>query len=122
MEQRSFVRIPFDVFATIVYGDTKTNGRVQNLSLNGAFIETRLDVPEGIDVEIFIRLGDKSDGPRIHSRANVVRSHPDGIGVEFSRTDLESFAHLEQLIASNVGDPERVLEEYQAYLARGGRS
>ncbi|MFW5731647.1 MAG: PilZ domain-containing protein [Planctomycetota bacterium] len=117
MENRAFIRIPFEMSATIDVDGRSVAVRVRDLSIHGAFIEGVSDVSAGEGLTLRIKLGDGPDGPVIESRSKITRVCDEGVGVEFVETGIESFGHLEAVVQANSGDPERVLDEMQAYLA-----
>jgi ribosomal protein S1 len=119
MEQRAFMRVPFDVEAVLTAGGTRARGRVTDLSIHGAFVETDEPIESGTRLRAEILL--HSDGAEIAIRvqARVARLDAEGIGLEFEETGIESFAHLKRILSLNAGDPKRVLTEFQEFVARG---
>ncbi len=119
MEQRAFMRVPFDVEAILTAGGRRVRGRVTDLSIHGAFVETDEPFETGTGVRAEIVLQSEGAQIAIRAGARVARSDVDGIGLEFEETGIESFACLKRILSLNTGDPKRVLTEFQEFVARG---
>ena len=61
------------------------NGRLRNVSMSGAFIETDLPLPVFAQVSVSLRRDDGADHG-IEFTATVVRTEPGGVGVEWCET------------------------------------
>jgi len=61
------------------------SGRIRDISSSGAFIETTVELPTDIQVELVI-LGNESAMQVVEMAANVVRVGSSGIAVEWSKT------------------------------------
>ena len=111
MSMRKFSRVPFHVVATIGAGSRSFQGAVANLSMNGLFVETAEQLPEGVVVEIVITLAGSDPEIRVAFSGRVARLTEAGIGFHFEKIDLDSYTHLKNIIAYNMADPDKVMEE-----------
>jgi hypothetical protein len=68
-------------------------GRLRNVSMSGAFIETRLALPIFARIEIAVLQAGPAQR-EIVVTANVVRSMSDGVGVEWSEASAGSICAL----------------------------
>lgn len=118
MENRAFIRVPFEMTAVVETNGRTVTAKVRDLSIHGAFVEDVTGVAAGQPLTLRITLGEGLDAPVIETRTKVTRVCDEGVGVEFVETGIESFGHLEALVQANSGDPERVLDEMQQFLAR----
>lgn len=111
MSMRKFSRVPFHVVATVTAGSRSFQGAVSDLSMNGLFLETSERLPEGDAVEIVIALAGTEPELRVAFSGRVARLTETGIGFHFEKVDLDSYTHLKNIIAYNMADPDKVLEE-----------
>ena len=108
---RKFSRVPFRVNATVRTAAREFCGNVENLSMNGMFLDTGECLQEGELVEITIVLNGISPELCIDFTGRVSRASGDGIAFAFERVDLDSYTHLRNIIAYNSKDAETVMEE-----------
>ncbi|BCS52261.1 PilZ domain-containing protein [Geobacter sp. SVR] len=111
MTTRKFSRVPFNVKATIQTADRQFNGSVENLSMNGLFLATTEQLPVGQQVEITIALAGSSPEISIAFSGKVGRITDEGLAFTFEKIDLDSYTHLKNIIAYNMVDSEKVMEE-----------
>jgi hypothetical protein len=111
MSMRKFSLVPFHVVATVTAGSRSFQGAVANLSMNGLFVETSERLPEGEAVEIMITLAGTDPELRVVFSGRVARLTETGIGFHFEKVDLDSYTHLKNIIAYNMADPDKVMEE-----------
>jgi hypothetical protein len=111
MSMRKFSRVAFHVVATVTAGSRSFQGAVSDLSMNGLFLETSERLPEGDAVEIMIALAGTEPELRVAFSGRVARLTETGIGFHFEKVDLDSYTHLKNIIAYNMADPDKVLEE-----------
>lgn len=111
MSMRKFSRVPFHVIATITAGNRSFQGAVGNLSMNGMFMETAERLQEGESVQIVISLAGTDPEIRVAFNGRAARLTESGIGFHFEKVDLDSYTHLKNIIAYNMADPEKVMEE-----------
>lgn len=111
METRKFSRVPFKVDATIAVAERQFSGNVENLSMSGMFLATTERLALGEPVDITIVLSGTSPEIAISFNGRVSRVIDDGLGFNFEKIDLDSYTHLKNIIAYNIDDSEKVMEE-----------
>ena len=111
MSTRKFSRVNFHVGATVSRGGRQFQGAVQNLSMTGMFLVTGESLVEGDTAEITIILTGTFPEIRVNFNGVVTRVVENGIGFTFEKMDLDSYMHLKNIIAYNIDDAEKVMEE-----------
>lgn len=111
MSTRKFSRVPFNVGATVRIADRQFQGAVENLSMTGMFLVTNEQFADGEKADITIVLTGTLPEIAINFAAIVTRITEDGIGFTFEKIDLDSYMHLKNIIAYNIDDAEKVMEE-----------
>ncbi len=124
--KRDFTRAVVGVKAEIIAKDTLISGLVGDVSLNGLLLICDDQLPEGMECIVHLFLGDQESpqGLRIETKGVVIRNLDNGIAVEFTELDLESYDHLKNLVSLNATDPEKVEHEIKDHLGlkRGKKS
>jgi hypothetical protein len=111
MSTRKFSRVQFNVGATIKIADRQFQGAVENLSMTGMFLVTSELLSEGERVDIAIVLTGTLPEIAVNFNGIVTRIAEDGVGFTFDKMDLDSYMHLKNIIAYNIDDAEKVMEE-----------
>lgn len=111
MSTRKFSRVHFNVGATIRIADRQFQGAVENLSMAGMFLVTNEQLAEGEAVDITIVLTGTLPEIAVNFSGIVTRIAEDGVGITFEKMDLDSYIHLKNIIAYNIDDAEKVMEE-----------
>lgn len=111
MSTRQFSRVRFRVGATIKTAERQFQGNVENLSMRGMFLVTDERLPVGDMVDITIALSGTSPELSITFNGKVCRATDEGLGFTFEKIDLDSYTHLKNIIAYNIDDAEKVMEE-----------
>ena len=111
MSTRKFSRVRFRVGATIKTAERQFQGNVENLSMRGMFLVTDERLPVGDMVDITIALSGTSPELSITFNGKVCRATDEGLGFTFEKIDLDSYTHLKNIIAYNIDDAEKVMEE-----------
>ncbi len=112
MEKRRHKRVAFGTEAVVRSGDVSISGTVSNLSMKGMFVATKEKLPGDKPLEIEIILSGTSSKLAIEVKGKPIRQTDDGIAVEFTEMDLDSFMHLKNVVAYNSEDADAVEEEY----------
>jgi hypothetical protein len=116
-EKREFTRVPFETEVRLsAAGKTIISNQLQNISLGGAFISSEETFPLGAVCLLEIKLTGPASLLKIGIEARVVRSEEHGIGVKFSRMDVDSLIHLRHIVRIQSGDPTEVDLEYSRKL------
>jgi len=111
MSTRQFSRVRFRIGATIKTAERQFQGKVENLSMRGMFLVTEERLPFGEQVEITMVLSGTSPELVIDLNGTVSRVSENGLGFFFDKIDLDSYTHLKNIIAYNIDDAEKVMEE-----------
>lgn len=111
MGTRKFSRVHFNVGATIRAADRQFQGAVENLSMAGMFLVTNEQLAVGETVDITIVLTGTLPEIAVNFNGIVTRIAEDGVGFTFEKMDLDSYMHLKNIIAYNIDDAEKVMEE-----------
>lgn len=111
MSTRKFSRVPFHVSAAVTSAGRRFQGRVNNLSMNGMFLETVERLPEGEVAELVISLEGSEPEVAVSFQGRVSRVTDQGLGFHFDKIDLDSYTHLRNIIAYNMADAEKVMDE-----------
>ena len=113
MNQRRRTRVLARKFTTLIWPGGQCRGEIENLSLKGCLVgPTSGDVPSaGAEVSVVIHL--EPDAPDLDVRVvgQVVRVDGQGVAVDFTEIELESFRHLFHLVQYNAPDPDEIEEE-----------
>lgn len=115
METRKFSRVSFRVAAHIQTGERSFSGEVENLSMSGMFLitEERLQLNDTVGITIVLTGTDPEISVGFDGR--VSRIIENGMAFTFEKIDLDSYTHLKNIVAYNIDDAEKVMEEiYQA--------
>lgn len=111
MSTRKFSRVNFKVDATIKTADRQFHGDVKDLSMSGMYMLTIERLQLGDPVDITIILTGTSPEINVIFCGEVCRIDESGIGFAFKKMDLDSYTHLKNIVAYNIDDAEKVLEE-----------
>lgn len=111
MSTRQFSRVSFHVDATIKAAERQFQGRVENLSMHGMFLVTAECLPLDAMVNITIVLSGSSPEVAMTFTGKVCRVSENGLGFSFEKFDLNSYTHLKNIIAYNLDDADKVMEE-----------
>ena len=111
MSTRKFSRVQFNVGANIKIADRQFHGEVENLSMTGLFLVTNEQIACGEIADITIVLTGTLPEIAVNFNGVVSRITDDGVGFTFEKMDLDSYTHLKNIIAYNIDDAEKVMEE-----------
>ena len=113
--KREFTRCRIHVEVEVSTDDRASiSGKVEDLSLNGAYVPCTGRLPVGTNCKVELIL----DGQNIRLIAEAVVSREDerGIAVEFRGIPLDDLEHLRNLIRYNADDPNLVEEEFDSHI------
>lgn len=114
-EKRQVTRIEFHIKGTIKGKSKEISGEVSDLSLKGLFLQVDQSTDEFSlqeEVSIEIDLSDPSLDVYIQGDGKIVRIEEHGLGVHLEHIDIDSFTHLKNIISYNVGDHDKVMDEF----------
>lgn len=122
VNNRSFSRVNFTIDALVTQAEKTIKGEVRNISLQGLYIETHEKLSADLPVDISIQLAGTTPEVAINAAGTVVRTDEKGIGIRFSKIDVDSFAHLRNVVSYQCGDGDKVMEEFFKFLDGQGRN
>lgn len=83
----------------------------KNLSLKGLFIETDEKPPIGTAAEIKLELVGSSSLVELTMKGLIARHGKDGLAVDFTEIDIDSFYHLRHIVMYNADEPSGIDSE-----------
>jgi PilZ domain len=111
--RRDFTRVTTGVGAEIIVGGRTTFGTVQDVSLNGVFVQCSDSLPVGSQCGVNIILQGTQAPMRVSEKGRVTRANDTGMAIEFDEVDVDSFAHLRNLVLFNAPDATAIEEEFE---------
>jgi hypothetical protein len=120
MERRQFYRVsPHMTVRLEPAGMPPISGHVANVSMQGLLVSCSGSAPVGTACAVTISLG--APDAAIRGHAMVVRVDPGTLAMHITELDgPESYEHLRNLVMYNAEDPDRVKQEIDRWLRRGG--
>jgi len=113
-EQRHFTRIPFDAKIRILQADSDQhwNGKLLDISLNGALVTRTDDWPAkiGDQIKLELQLGEDAD-TQLHMDTTIAHIENNRVGLHCTQMDLDTATHLHRLLELNLGDPKLLKRE-----------
>jgi hypothetical protein len=111
-ERRDFSRVGFRAGAMLRWREKAIRIEVEDLSLHGMRARCHESIPTGEEVETTIYLTGVEPEIPVTVKGEVVRVDKEILGIKFLRMDTDSFIHLRNIIAHNLGDEEQVMDEF----------
>ncbi|MBW4054215.1 MAG: PilZ domain-containing protein [Proteobacteria bacterium] len=111
MSTRKFSRVHFNVEVTVRIADRQFQGAVKDLSMAGMFLVTNEQLSGGEHADITMVLTGTMPEIAVNFTGIVTRIDENGAGFTFEKMDLDSYTHLKNIIAYNIDDAEKVMEE-----------
>jgi len=109
-ERRNFQRISIDSYAALILGEQEWEAEVLNISLQGAMLKCRADLPLLSSEDSFtVRIEQEGIALEIEALLNLQEGSV--VRLKFHNIELESLTYLRQLIESLTGDFEEVRNE-----------
>jgi len=108
IEKRSKPRVYFEtnILLKLDKFEVQAFGSSRDLSLNGIYLKTDDDVPVGAECAIEISLFGMTEALLLKMQGIIVRKEMSGIGISFNSMDLDSYAHLKNIVRYNSADPD----------------
>jgi len=94
VENRSFVRVPFKSTTILKSQNVRIEGTIKNLSLAGAFINTREKIERDTEVEIEMIFDNAPSAVSVMLSGKVVRLEPEGIAIQFTDMSTGALARI----------------------------
>ena len=118
MEKRDFSRVGFRAGVVITWQGKPYKTEVLNLSLHGILVKEIEGIAIGEKVDLTIYLSGTTPEIPLTVKGEVVRLEQEGVGIQFCRMDTDSFIHLRNIVALNLGDQEKVMDEFIKFHSR----
>ena len=109
MEKRNYERVHFKAEAITEFEGRSIRGEVENLSMRGMFLRVRNLIPVQVPLTIRVILSGASSFVSITIHGSAVRKDAEGVGIEFSGMDLDSFILLKNIVEQNLTNPQGTL-------------
>ncbi len=101
MRRREGKRVSFHVQAAVDFSGKNLLCEVGNISTRGMFILSSERIPLNSVLDISILLSGDTSVSEVNLHGIVIRKESEGIAVLFTRTDLETFVFLKNIVAFN---------------------
>ncbi|NVK22172.1 MAG: PilZ domain-containing protein [Kangiellaceae bacterium] len=111
-ERRKFSRIEYRAKALLEQGDEKHVGKVLDLSLNGALIESSAQLDKNLLLTIHILLDEFT--PPIIMQTTIVHHAKEQYGLQCEQIDIDSMLQLRTIIGMHTDDPNAFHRESKA--------
>lgn len=108
MENRGFTRVGYSVGASVRYGDNVIIGNTENVSLRGMYLKTDDEIPFNIPVHVTVYCSSMTS---LKFNAKAVRSETDGVGLQITNLNVNSFLKLRDIISQHSNNQGRVMQE-----------
>jgi hypothetical protein len=115
--KRDFTRANVHIEAEIITKNALIRGFVGDVSLKGVLLLCDDQLPAGMECIVHLLLGGhKSSRLCVEMKGVVIRNLGNGIAVEFSEIDFDSYCHIKSLVTLNTADIEQVENEFKEHL------
>jgi hypothetical protein len=108
MSSRDFTRVNCAVGASIRYGNQVAICSTGNLSLRGMYLKTGYEIPLDIPAHVTVYNSGLSS---FKVNARVVWRGKNGVGLQITDLDVDSFVQLRDFIAEQNNDQGAILQE-----------
>jgi len=115
-DRRNFQRVPFITKAEISCNSNRYHGKLINISLQGALVDSKGDITleMGNRCELFIHLLDSEI--TLKFEADIVYQQENRFGFKFISEDIATISHLRRLLELNIGSSEVIDREVSFWL------
>jgi len=110
-ERRRGERFKLNGTAEIARDGKKSKGKLRDLSINGAFIAIHNGFEPYDDIDIAITVRSDRENLAATLKGVVSRKDADGIGVQFTGMDMNSFRVIRDLAKLYAEDPKKIEKE-----------
>lgn len=113
-ESRRRTRVHFTTRAEVQVGDQRfADLETQDLSHKGVFVKGSHPVQAGQACLVTVHLQEGSqERLDLHMQGSVKRITDQGMAIDFTSMDPDTYMHLRQLVLLNAEDPEKVEGEF----------
>ncbi|HET8759991.1 MAG TPA: PilZ domain-containing protein [Nitrospiria bacterium] len=114
--RREFTRVKISVAVELTPpGQPKISGRGRDLSVKGVYVSGPRQLPASTECPITIFLTGGGEPMSVRVLGRIVYADKEGMGIEFSEMDTDSFIHLQNLVLRNSLDPAKAEREFQEH-------
>jgi hypothetical protein len=97
--------VPFCATVDVAFKDAfYTDCATENISTHGIFVESILNRNQGDNCRIVLKLTGSSENLNLSMKGKVCRLTKDGIGLQFTGVDLDSYSYLRNIVYFNSND------------------
>lgn len=123
LDLREFSRIDIDLWVILTLADgSAVEGASADVALKGVRCVTSVRPPLGSPCSVTMLFGDRETGLlELVADGRVVRHEDQGVAVEFTSLELDTYDHLRNLIVTHAGDVNLVRDEFDRHLGIRGR-
>ncbi len=113
MDKRKRTRVTARKRTTLSWPKGECSGEVVNLSLKGCLMAPEGKALPAVGQAVEVRLHLEAGEPELDVKAHavVVRRDDEGVAVDFTNIELDSFRHLYLLVQYNAPDADVIEEE-----------
>jgi hypothetical protein len=113
--KRKNTRVPFQIIISLDFSDqSHVEGKTANLSLRGVFVLGGTEHKIGENCLVSLRLIGSTSQFTLKIKGTIVRVEECGVALHFYEMDLDSFAHLKNILYYNSEDPDVLDQELSA--------
>lgn len=115
-EKRAFSRAFAHNRVEIGSGDDTLTGRLGDIGMNGLFVVTDGTLPTGHEfpVRVFLEISE-NESLRLNMQGRIARTTGQGMAVEFTEIESDSFEHLRKLVLYNAVEPQKAEREFDEH-------
>ncbi len=114
--KRYFSRIEFEGKTVVRYKETDYIAELHDISLKGALICFKAEVPIALNELCHVELTLPSSDIVLTFESEIVHRHEMYAGLKFYSISSETLTHLRMLIELNIGDHEQTTSELAFWL------
>lgn len=110
-ERRKFVRVKFLAEVEVVYFDNSYRAELLDISLKGALIHPKDEIPMGIGNTCDLKIGLAAKDLTLEFKTELAHLNAGKFGLKFLTQDIDTMTHLRRLLELNVCDHDRITQE-----------
>ena len=110
-ERRKFIRVKFLTQVEVIYFDNSYKAELLDISLNGALIHPKNEIPMGLGNTCDLKIGLAAKDLTLDFKVELVHLNGDKFGLKFLTQDIDTMTHLRRLLELNVSDHDRITHE-----------
>lgn len=126
-ERRQFSRIHFQSSCSLIFNNTVADpdltASLVDISFNGALLAISLEAPNLDRQPVEMQLSLEGSDVELLLKGTVCHQQQQLLGIQFTKIDIETMAHLKRLIELNSGDSENMHREFaqliESHIANG---